>query len=171
MLCQKCNAQVEAGERVCGACGAAINHYQHGNRQPISPQPINSMSYNRQDANQQNGYNQRRYEEAVESPTRHAGNVNKKLIGAIAGVLAIVIIIVIISASGGGFNSKNYCYYDDYKTPTKQFVTSNGTIRYYCKDHVSQCAFCSKKATKNYTNLLDFHVFVCNEHYREMTSQ
>jgi len=73
-------------------------------------------------------------------------------------------IILLMLAACGGYTSSKSCEWDN-KTPTKKLVTTNGTERYYCKECVSKCFFCDKKATKNHTNLLDVHVFVCNEHY------
>ena len=84
-------------------------------------------------------------------------------------ILAAVIcwiLLLSLSACSGGYDSSKSCYVDD-KSPAKKFVTNKGTERYYCKAHVKNCGFCDKKATKNYTNLMDFHIFVCDEHYRD----
>jgi len=84
--------------------------------------------------------------------------------------LVSVIFVVIFSLSIVGCVplSNEPCYICG-ETPTRKFVTINGTDRYYCKNEYSKCFFCDKKATKNYTNGLDFHIFVCDEHYKEMT--
>ena len=83
-------------------------------------------------------------------------------------VIGCGINLLTFSACSGGYNSSESCVLDN-KSPAKKLVTTNGTEQYYCKDCISKCAFCDKKATKNYTTLLDFHVFVCNEHYKEVS--
>ena len=80
----------------------------------------------------------------------------------------VTLLLISLTACGGGYNASKACYIDD-KSPAKRFITDNGTERYYCKEHVTKCTICDKKATKNYTNLLDFHVFVCDEHYSSFT--
>ena len=79
-----------------------------------------------------------------------------------------VILLLSLVACGGGYEADQSCFIDE-KRPAKKFITDNGTERYYCKECVTECYFCEKKATKSYTNGLDFHIFVCNEHYKEFT--
>jgi len=81
-------------------------------------------------------------------------------------ILTSGILLLSLTACGGGYDANKTCYIDD-KSPAKKFVTSKGTERYYCKDHVTKCIICDEKATKNYENLMDFHVFVCDEHYNK----
>jgi len=85
-------------------------------------------------------------------------------------VVVCGVILLMLAACGGGYTSSKSCEWDN-KTPTKKLVTANGTERYYCKGCVEKCFFCDKKATKNYTNLLDVHVFVCNEHYKVVSER
>ena len=89
--------------------------------------------------------------------------LRKVLLGVVCGLT-----LLMISACGGGYHSSNSCEWDS-STPTKKFVTANGAARYYCQDCATNCFYCGEKATKNYTNLLDVHVFVCKEHYAEVS--
>jgi len=87
--------------------------------------------------------------------------LKKSVFALLLGVLLLG--LCACGGTGSGYLENKGCYICD-RGPAKKFVTSNGTDRYYCERHVTTCSFCDKKATKNYTNLLDFHVFVCNNH-------
>jgi len=87
-----------------------------------------------------------------------------KITSKILSAIMCGVLFLSLSACSGGYDSSKSCYMDD-KSPAKKFVTTNGTERYYCKGHAEKCGFCDKKATKNYTNLMDFHIFVCDDHY------
>ena len=145
MFCVKCGEKIEAGERFCGGCGA-----------PVLEQPT-----------------QRQQEQTFVRETASSApvkNNNNKLVGLITcAIVAIIVIIGVSSLFSGGYSSAEDCYICD-RSPAKKFVTVNGTTRHYCKDHVTSCTFCSNKATKNYTNFFDYHVFVCKEHYESMAS-
>lgn len=51
-------------------------------------------------------------------------------------------------------------------TPTKGYKNEQtGKTEYYCKACSSDCAFCSKEATKHYTSGLGRVIFVCDSCY------
>ncbi len=51
-------------------------------------------------------------------------------------------------------------------TPSKGYKNeSTGKTEYYCQACSSDCAFCSKKATRHYTSGLGRIIFVCDDHY------
>lgn len=55
------------------------------------------------------------------------------------------------------------------KTPTKAYTNNySGEKEYYCSDCSSDCAFCSKKATKHYTSGLGMIIFACGDCYEEI---
>lgn len=52
------------------------------------------------------------------------------------------------------------------QTPTKEFITINGTACYVCEHHTKTCAVCNKTFDKelcHYTNLLDVELFMCDD--------
>ena len=82
----------------------------------------------------------------------------------------IIAIILTIAAllfvfTGCSFNRCEDCG----NTPTKGFKNSaTNEQMYYCKDCYTNCAFCSQKATKHYTNLLEMIMFVCKDCYADI---
>lgn len=49
-----------------------------------------------------------------------------------------------------------------------EYKTSDGSKAYVCKDCSKECAWCGKKATKHYENMLGMVVFVCDDCYKEV---
>ena len=85
-------------------------------------------------------------------------SLTKKIFSA----LTVVFLLINLTACGGAYVSGKSCYIDGF-SPANKFITDKGTERYYCKEHVTKCSFCGAKATKNYTNGLNFHIFVCDD--------
>ena len=78
-------------------------------------------------------------------------------------IVIIVLLLIDLSSCASRTSYNKLCYICD-RTPTFKYVTAKGTDRYYCESHCSKCGICDAKATSNYTNLLDFHVFTCDKH-------
>ena len=79
-------------------------------------------------------------------------------------LISIILCAVLVLSVMASCGSKNRCETCG-ATPTKAYLNeATGAKEYYCKKCSSDCAFCSKAATKYYTSLLGI-VFVCKEHY------
>lgn len=77
--------------------------------------------------------------------------------------------VMILCCGCGGFTSEEQCVYC-HKTPTKEYITSNGTACYICESHAKTCAICNKEFDKELshsTNMLDVELFVCDECRKE----
>lgn len=46
--------------------------------------------------------------------------------------------------------------------------SSDGSYSYVCKECRKKCAWCGKKATRHYENMMHKEVFVCEETYKKM---
>lgn len=79
--------------------------------------------------------------------------------------LCIVCMTLIGITACGSSNPCSYCR----NTPTKAYKNDyTGEKDYFCSECSSNCAFCSKKATKHYTSALGMIVFTCNDCYEEV---
>ena len=89
--------------------------------------------------------------------------------------LGAVLFLLLLPACSGGFTSNNRCFWDGFalggfasfdgcdSRPTKQFVTANDTVRYYCRACSSICHRCGARARRSHTCGMDFIRFRCND--------
>ena len=85
----------------------------------------------------------------------------------------IIILILLISSSvflmAGCDNDPDVdesCYMGSFtcKGPRKMRVTDSGRELPYCEKHRTECYFCNGEVTASYTNMMDFLIFVCENH-------
>lgn len=80
-----------------------------------------------------------------------------------SSLLVIAALAMILSACGSSEPCES-CG----NTPTKAYTNNySGEKEYYCSRCSSDCAFCSKKATRHYTSLIGI-IFVCDGCYKEI---
>ena len=83
-------------------------------------------------------------------------------------LVLLLIPMILLSGCGGGYTSDNPCIYCN-DTPTKKFDALGGDC-YICEKCSTTCAFCGKKATKEYQNGFGYPTFVCNSCYESLKS-
>lgn len=85
-------------------------------------------------------------------------------------IIMAVYMMIVCSSCSVGYLSDEPCAWCG-NTPTKQISSENTEVeaKYYCKECVSDCMFCSETATNHYTNLLELEVFVCGDCYGDAT--
>lgn len=108
-------------------------------------------------------------EDKVETKSNVA-NVHKKSLGSKKVVLSALVVAVVVIAGGIFLFHPTVNEPCDWcgDRPSVAYKTSQGRA-YVCRDCSKDCAFCNKRATKHYENMLGTVVFVCSDCYKDVT--
>lgn len=85
----------------------------------------------------------------------------------IVNLISVLLIAGVLAACSATVDKP--CMYCNNR-PSKEYVMSDGSKVYVCKECSSECMFCNKKATKHYESLLGV-VFACPECYKDVITE